>query len=88
MSYGGIDMKRNYTQRYLIKISVGKRIKTIFEMYVYTDERKEYLEEIIKATQKEYEFDSVYDLMDYVCDTYDMEWTDVIPDIEMELNMK
>lgn len=81
-------MNKSYTYRYLIKMSVGNRIKTIFEMYVYTDERKEYLEEVIKNSQKEFNFDSVCDLMDYVCDTYDMEWTDVIPDVEMELDIK
>lgn len=81
-------MKRSYTYRYLIKISVGNRIKTVFEMYVYTDERKEYLESVIKDCQRELHYESVCDLMDYICDTYDMEWTDVIPDIEMELNMK
>ena len=81
-------MKRSYTYRYLIKISVGNRIKTVFEMFVYTDESIEYLEKIIKDTQKELYFDSICDLMDCVCDTYDMEWTDVIPDIEMELGIE
>ena len=58
-----------------------------WEMFVISDDSKEYVEEVIKNYQKNNntEFESPVELMDAICDEYGWKWEDFNYDIEIRL---
>lgn len=66
-----------------IKQKTGVCSSEIWEFIVITDESAEYVTDAILEAQKEFNFESPVDLMDYVCDTYDWEWEDFEYDIKI-----
>ena len=66
-----------------IKQKTGVCSSEIWEFIVIADESAEYVTDAILEAQKEFNFESPVDLMDYVCDTYDWEWEDFKYDIEI-----
>lgn len=55
-----------------------------WDFVIITNEKPEYVKDVIIAAQKEYNFESPIDLLDYICDTYNMKWEDHYFDIEIE----
>lgn len=58
-----------------------------WEMFVISDDSKEYVEEVIKNYQKNNntEFESPVELLDVICDEYGWEWEDFNYDIGIRL---
>lgn len=56
--------------------------------YIYFDDSKEYVTEVIKNYQKtnNVEFESPVELMDAICDEYGWQWEDFYYDIEIALD--
>lgn len=71
--------------RYSVFITTGNRIKEIWKFTVIAEDTREYVMSVILEAQKEFDYESPVDLMDYVCDTFGWKWEDFSPDIEIEM---
>ncbi len=56
-----------------------------WKFIVIAEDTSEYVTSVILEAQKEFNFESPVELMDYVCDTYDWKWEDFEYDIEIEM---
>ena len=68
-----------------IKQKTGVCSWETWDFIVITDESAEYVTDAIFEAQKEFNFESPVDLMDYVCDAYDWKWEDFKYDIKIKM---
>lgn len=75
-------MKR-YTME--IKQKTGVCSSEIWKFIVISNDTVEFITSLILEAQKEFNFESPVELMDYVCDVYDWKWEDFEYDIEIKI---
>lgn len=72
--------------RYTLNIKTNfKNEVDEWKFIVIAEDTSEYVTSVILEVQKEFNFESPVELMDYVCDTYDWKWEDFDYDIEIEM---
>lgn len=68
-----------------IKQKAGVGSSEIWKFIVFSSDTVEFVTSLILKTQKELNFESPVELMDYVCDVYGWIWEDFEYDIEIEM---